>query len=468
MNKSFKLFLVALLPVIIALVLLFATEMRIQKDTASLCFEVVNFFEGTSGDETFSGWKRSDFNNADNRRKIIEAIKESREFILKELTVDHVENVLSDSEKKEYSDLEKAFRKRSEFLERMDEDGKVIEVLKIAAVSIIFVFLLYVIIILTCGKLAKNRRELLLIFFSFGLYSTAVLCISITVANALVLIGSIYYAEAYFLGWVHIGVIISFCIATFVVIIIILKSIRKIFVKPKSNEIAENLSRQEYPQIWEFVKDISQKMRSKIPDNIIAGLEPTFYATQMDITLADKELKGETLFISLTLARILSISELKSIIGHELAHFSSDDVKYTTRFYPIYTGAYAAINNLSEESSIITLPAISLFIFFISCFEGTERFIGRKRELSADLLSANINEDVSSSATALIKVYKYASVYGKVVEAAWEEVSQNNFLLSKNLSVSFINEAKKLPKKKLLKTCKQVLLIIRPILTQIF
>ena len=74
---------------------------------------------------------------------------------------------------------------------------------------------------------------------------------------------------------------------------------------------------------------------------ILVGIEPTFYATAADIVGCGKEtLKGETLYLSMSLMRLFNKSELKAVIGHELGHFSSKDTDYSTKFAPVYREFY--------------------------------------------------------------------------------------------------------------------------------
>ena len=73
--------------------------------------------------------------------------------------------------------------------------------------------------------------------------------------------------------------------------------------------------------------------------NIVVGIEPNFYATAADVVgCGDTTLKGETLYLSLSLMRLFNKSELKAVIGHELGHFSAKDTEYSSKFAPVYRG----------------------------------------------------------------------------------------------------------------------------------
>ena len=88
------------------------------------------------------------------------------------------------------------------------------------------------------------------------------------------------------------------------------------------SEFAKLVDRKEEPKLWDFVDSIANELGSSPPDNIIVGLQPTFYATAANVGLVSQKtiLKGETLFVSLPLMRLFNKEELKSVIGHELGH----------------------------------------------------------------------------------------------------------------------------------------------------
>ena len=65
----------------------------------------------------------------------------------------------------------------------------------------------------------------------------------------------------------------------------------------------------------------------------------------------DGKLKGRTMFLSLSLCRILSLDEMKAVLGHELAHYKGLDTRFSRRFYPIYRGATQGLVSVSFLAS---------------------------------------------------------------------------------------------------------------------
>jgi hypothetical protein len=78
---------------------------------------------------------------------------------------------------------------------------------------------------------------------------------------------------------------------------VIVKAIIRALKQPENFvNNSKELPERDYPRLWQFVRDIAAKMNAKAPDNIIAGIEPSFYATEVKIKTPQRHLKGETLF----------------------------------------------------------------------------------------------------------------------------------------------------------------------------
>ncbi len=115
-------------------------------------------------------------------------------------------------------------------------------------------------------------------------------------ANAGILIFSIYFAESFYLGQVHIGLIVLLGIVAGLTAIGVLF---KAFIPVKDTEnlvLGKILKRSDYPTIWQFTDSVAEQVGCKSPDNIIAGMEPTFFVTEAKITCLDGKSKGRTLF----------------------------------------------------------------------------------------------------------------------------------------------------------------------------
>ena len=155
----------------------------------------------------------------------------------------------------------------------------------------------------------------------------------------------------------------------------VLSSLGAFFQKPLHSQRAKNLDRSSYPALWEHVEKIGAKISANSPQNIIVGLEPTFYATAAKVSLVGKneELIGETLYLSLPLMRLFTLDELDAVIGHELGHFKAEDTNYSTKFSPVYANLGSALNNLAKTSTgasaLAKIPAIMVLSAMYESFE---------------------------------------------------------------------------------------------------
>ena len=214
--------------------------------------------------------------------------------------------------------------------------------------------------------LGKNRGAIAFIFPKLIPLSSLVIAVLVLVEGAIITY-AVYIGEAYAIGVVHYFLIGAVGLGALIGGVTLIEATVKMKRDLIQNEIAKNISKSDSPKLWKFVEDIANKVGAKVPDNIIVGLEPNFYATAAKVNLLaeDEMLTGETLYLSTSLMRIFDKSELSSVIGHELGHFRGKDTAYTLKFAPVYVGLGRSIAALSGEegggwSSIAKLPAIAM------------------------------------------------------------------------------------------------------------
>ncbi len=215
--------------------------------------------------------------------------------------------------------------------------------------------------------------------------------------------------------------------------------------RPSSQAFAQEITAQQAPALWQFVGDIARTVGAKKPDNVIVGLEPTFYATAADIDLINRDLKvtGETLFLSLPLMRLFNRDELQAVVGHELGHFRGADTAYSLKFAPVYSGLSHAIDALHDDNrgadSLAKMPAISMLSLMLELFARNERRISRDREFEADAVGVSVSSP-EALATSLGKVAVYAPIWNHVRE---ENVNRLNLgKVTSNISKTYEDGAR--------------------------
>ena len=200
----------------------------------------------------------------------------------------------------------------------------------------------------------------------------------------------------------------------------------------KQRIIAKALLRDSHAGIWEFVDEIALKVRAQAPKNIVAGLVPTFYITAAPVEVHPDgtRLRGETLFISTPLCRILSKHELAAIIGHELGHYRGQDTVYSLQFAPVYLGLGLALESLSTSGKGLTalarIPAVTMLSLMYGLFSTNERAISRDRELEADRVGAQAASP-QAIATSLAKVAAFAPLWGGIRGTNVDRITSGRF-----------------------------------------
>lgn len=220
----------------------------------------------------------------------------------------------------------------------------------------------------------------------------------------------------------------------------VVSSLLAFFKKPVQIEKAILTDRENYPKLWSHVESIANKIEARKPDNIIIGLQPTFYATSAEVQLVFKEenLKGQTLFLSLPLMKLFNNEELDAVVGHELGHFKAKDTNYSSKFAPVYANLGKSIDNLSNTisgaSALAKLPAIFVLSAMYDTFATNIAAISREREFEADRVGceASTKEGLVYS---LAKVVTYSRLWNDTLLDNIKRL--NNGRVTPNLSEVF-------------------------------
>jgi Zn-dependent protease with chaperone function len=278
-----------------------------------------------------------------------------------------------------------------------------------------------VLLITAAGAVARGNRNALVWVFRPGLYFTAAVLTLLIAAHAAILMSAIVVAEMMLIKGAHFGIVVTIGVGALAGVMAVARGAFSVVKRAETSVFGTTIPRQSAPGLWAVIESAAARLGALTPDAIVAGLDPNFFVTEADVVTNDGRLSGRTLYCSLPLARILTVSEFTAIMAHELGHFRGEDTKFSERFYPIYRGAGAALDGLYEAAGngagiVALLPAMGVFSYFLSAFAVAESRLGRRRELVADQAAAAVTSQLIVAAS-LVKVHAYADVWGQVRRA---------------------------------------------------
>lgn len=292
---------------------------------------------------------------------------------------------------------------------------------------------------LVATVLGANRTVLSFGFWPYAFLITLVVGI-VSLVHFSIFASGTYLTLAHFFGIESDILIGVFAVIGLGAAYAILRGLGVFFTRPKSYVAARPISFYEYPRLGLMVRDIAKTLNARMPDNVLIGLDPTFFATSAPVytPYGKGPLQGQTLFLSLPLMSHFTEGELRAVIGHELGHFTGGDTSYTIRFAPVYLGLTNASEVFSAKGRPITrllsLPSKLLIDDLIYAFSVVERRIGRSREHRADQHGAAVSspQDIAYS---LLKSSLLGSMWGSQMEMVVSRGMQGRF--SRNIVRSF-------------------------------
>lgn len=281
---------------------------------------------------------------------------------------------------------------------------------------------LLLLLIVGARRYAGTDRARLARVFGPVVQVVMVLLAASTFAQAGLFVYSAFAIEMLTLHGVHLGVLVAAVAAAMSTCYAL---IRSAFAAMKDEPLiiqAVALNRTEHPAAFRLVDETAATLTADAPDHIIVGLEPTFFVTICDVMLASEGgevLRGRTLFLSLSLMGVLSVDELRGVIGHELGHFRGDDLDYSLKFAPTYARLRRTIVNLDQSAGIAAtvgrIPAMAALSTCLLEFASAERAVGRARELLADQFGVQVTG---------ARTYAIALVKSALVTSRWDEFTR--------------------------------------------
>lgn len=163
--------------------------------------------------------------------------------------------------------------------------------------------------------------------------------------------------------------------------------------------------------LWADLERICQRVGTPVPDRVVAGIDNNFFVTEHPVTIGGKVQEGRTLFVSLSLLKVMQGAQADAVMAHEMAHFSGEDTVFSKQISP-------SLNRFEIYLQALHEGGLSRPVFhFMCCFRGLfELALGRRRrerEFRADRIAAECTSP-EDMAGALVKVAAYSEYRGKV------------------------------------------------------
>lgn len=272
--------------------------------------------------------------------------------------------------------------------------------------------------------IGKSRTLLATLFPVIVQASLYFIVLNILLQGTVLTLGS-YVGQGYFTEKVRLYLVIGVGLGALAAAYRLFDGIFDYGGKLRTHVVGVPISESKAPGLYEFVKSIAAKLGAKMPDNIVVGLEPNFFVTSAEVMTpaSTRPLDGDTLYVSASLARLMSVPEFAAVIGHELGHFRGEDTEFSLKFMPVYAGLGQALADTRYEKGervhhgLAKIPARALLSFIMDIFAMNERAISRQRELLADQAGAE-----ASSGKALITALTKTAFYSVL----WEGLRNEN------------------------------------------
>ncbi len=275
-----------------------------------------------------------------------------------------------------------------------------------------------VVAIAWAGRACQRDRLLLLKVFTPGLRAVFVVLVVLILVHAALVVGGLALLGARGSAMGRLMVMVG--IGAIVGVYKMIGAASHAVEKASAAVVGKVLEDAKHLALRNTVNEVARTIGTAGPGRIVAGLDPNFFVTESDVTCLDGQLRGRTLYLSLPLCRILTVPELRAIVGHELGHFKGLDTQFSQRFYPIYAGASRSLMALAQSTggarSVAILPAFYLLAFFLDSFATAEASSSREREIAADAEAARA-AGTTSAASALVKAHAFAPAWGAVLQA---------------------------------------------------
>lgn len=187
------------------------------------------------------------------------------------------------------------------------------------------------------------------------------------------------------------------------------------------------------PELWCDLERLCKQVGTDLPDQIVGGIDENFYVTESPVVVGTEILNGRTLFISLSLIRIMPAAEVEAVLAHELAHFSGSDTYYSKKISPILAGYDHYLRALHEGVlGLLVYPFAALFPIL---YEANLRKLSRDREFRADRIAA-VCTSPQAIVSSLLHIVSFSEYHTRIEKEIFES-QQTDANLVQHINTGF-------------------------------
>jgi heat shock protein HtpX len=213
-------------------------------------------------------------------------------------------------------------------------------------------------------------RAVLALALMIGFYVLA-----LGIAGALLFIP---YAELRYAKRLHAKLAIV-CVAGAGVILWSIVPRRDKFVPP-----GPPIDRKKHPKFYQELQRIAAATGQPVPEEAYLEMDVNAWVSQRDGFMGFGGRR--VMAVGLPLLRILTVSQLRGVLGHEFGHYHGGDTKLGPWIYKTHEALFRTVEKLAESGSALR----HVFIAYAKLFLRVSNAISRRQELAADQLAARI------------------------------------------------------------------------------
>ncbi len=196
--------------------------------------------------------------------------------------------------------------------------------------------------------------------------------------------------------------------------------------RPTISLVGQVLDLPEQRRLHDLLGTVSASVGAAAPDHVVVCLVPWLFVTGTNVTCLDRRLSGRTLCLSLPLARILSVDELRGLVAHEMARYSREQAPATTRVALPLAGVSRAMQEAAGRARGFRAAAWWVPLTLLSIFVG--------EAAAGDVWQGDAERAADEKAAAIAGREAFAS--GLVKVAAFSPAWHGVFALMQNAAYS--------------------------------